>query len=105
MSIGGDTSQGMDIWNPSTVTVTNIMAQLPQEAGFVATQGLKLFGLLSVNYNTELIFVGGLIGPTPVRVATAWSFKYYKNSWTKLGTFSTDVSQHANFVVNNINCP
>ena len=79
---------------------------MPQEAGYAATVGLKLFGLLSVNYNTELIFTGGAIGtPTPVRTPDAWSYKFYKNTWTKLGSFSTEVAQHTNFVVYNLTCP
>ena len=105
--VGGELAQGMDIWNPSTGTVTTAaVKQLPQEAGYAASQGLKLFGLLSVNYNTELIFTGGAIGlPTPVRIPDAWSYKYYNNSWKKLGSFSTEVAQHSNFVVYNITCP
>ena len=103
---GGDFAQGMDIWNPANGSVINgAVNQLPQEAGFPATQGLKLYGLVSVNYNTELIFTGGNIGPTPVRLADVWSFKYYKNSWTKLGVLSDVISQHTNFLVYNITCP
>ena len=105
-STGGDFAQGIDIWNPLTGSViTGAVKQLPQEAGIVATQGLRVFGLVSVNYNTELIFSGGLIGPTPIRVADVWSYKYYKSSWTKLCTLSSDVSQHAIIIVSNITCP
>ncbi len=78
----------------------NIGPRLPQEPTS-SSAGLIHFSFLSINYNTELIFVGGYI-TNPF--SDVWKFVYNNNSWTKLGALSTPICQHNSFVVYNVSC-
>lgn len=92
----------MEIWNPSTGSVTLVLAQLPQEQSAPSGKGLQQFELLSMNYHTELIFIGGyVLGP----VADIFHYKYSTNTWTKYGNWSTPICQHKSFFVFNLGCP
>ena len=82
--------------------MTQIVAQMPQEAALPSTNGLLQHRTMSINYNTELVMVGGW---TTGSIADVWLYKYNNNSWTKLGVLSSPVTQHASFLVYNVSCP
>ena len=100
--LGGENAQGMELWNPETGSVTQISAQMPQEAALPTTNGLMQHRMMSINYNTELVIVGGF---TTNAIADVWRYKYSTNSWKKLGVLSTTITQHASFLVYNVSCP
>ena len=90
----------MELWDPAARTVKTIIEQLPQENG--ATTGLFNYQLLSLNYHTELLFVGGAVNSIPI--ASIWKFSYPKFMWTKIGDLIYPNNQQTCFEVYGFSC-
>jgi len=52
-------SKGMEVFYPHNQTVHTVIAELPQEHGFLG--GLQAASLLPVNNGNKLILIGGLV--------------------------------------------
>lgn len=100
--LGGEKAQGMEAWNPETGEVTTIASKLPQES---VSTGFGHFQLISLNYQTELVFIGGYNYGAKTQIADVWLFKYPINSWNKVGQLSASFIQHSSFLVSNLRCP
>ena len=51
----------MEIWDPFTGEIQFHTSRLPQETSLDIKEGISNFKFLSMNHNTELLFVGGII--------------------------------------------
>ena len=93
----------MEIWDPFTGEIQFNTSRLPQETSLDIKEGISNFKFISMNHNTELLFVGGYyFGST---IDDVWKFRYLSKKWTKIGKLFHPTNLHDSFLVKNISCP
>ena len=94
----------MEIWDPFTGIIYYTSSALPQEIGPKGAGTLMNFQIVSLNQNTELLFVGGDYATKPV-VDNVWKFRYLSEKWTNVGKLKYPIKLQTSFVVKNVICP
>ncbi len=62
---------------------------------------LNVFAMTSINYNTQLLMMGGWTGNF---ISDIWKFTFANNSWEFLGNLPTARGQMAGFSVSGFRC-
>ena len=93
----------MEIWDPFTGEIQLNTSRLPQETSLDNFQGISHFKLLSLNHNTELLFVWGEY--SGLAISDVWKFRYLSEKWTKIGKLYQSTEMRDSFLVKNISCP
>ena len=79
--------------------MTTQVAELPQEIG--QSSGLNLFVMTSINYNTQLLMMGGY---TNVYKSDIWKFTLANSSWDFMGSLKSARAEMAGFAVTGLSC-
>lgn len=93
----------MEIWHLTTGELLYNIPKLPQEIAYddgVERSGSRLFPMVSMNENSEILFLGGAYLNTPI--ADIRKFRYPTNKWTNLGKLR-NIGENG-FIVYNISC-
>ena len=95
-----DFSTKMEIWDPFTGNIHHTTDKLPQQGSQTTA---FFFQIVSMNANTELLFVGGTFSSLPI-ISDVWKFRYSSGVWTNVGKLHYPIREHTSFLVYNLSC-
>lgn len=90
----------MEIWDPFTGNIHHTTDKLPQQGSQTTA---FFFQIVSMNANTELLFVGGTFSSLPI-ISDVWKFRYSSGVWTNVGKLHYPIREHTSFLVYNLSC-
>ena len=80
--------------------MTTEVAELQQEIG--RSGGLYLMVMTSINYNTQLLMIGGFAADEPI--SDIWKFTLANSSWEFMGNLESPRYEAAGISVSGLSC-